>query len=133
MKIWQLCSAHFGHLRTVSQGILLTNFLKSWNLAFLKFSILIILFVCPISPKTVYSTIAWSLQPRQPPHISNQLNLCLWATGPVLHHSWWGYYLAIEVILGGLQEPPGLPSAYCAAFPEDVWVVDQSLRPQHFL
>ncbi|KAK4828551.1 hypothetical protein QYF61_027520, partial [Mycteria americana] len=36
LKICQLCSAPLS-LRTNSQGVLLTNSLKSWNFAFLKF------------------------------------------------------------------------------------------------
>jgi len=42
LKICQLCSAPLS-LRTVSQGVLLTNSLKSWKLAFLKFEIVTIL------------------------------------------------------------------------------------------
>ncbi|KAK4829838.1 hypothetical protein QYF61_006848, partial [Mycteria americana] len=36
LKICQLCSAPLS-LRTVSQGVLLTNYLKSWKFVFLKF------------------------------------------------------------------------------------------------
>ncbi|KAK4824907.1 LOW QUALITY PROTEIN: hypothetical protein QYF61_021422 [Mycteria americana] len=39
LKICQLCSAPLS-LRTVSQGVLLTNSLKSWKFAFLKFRVL---------------------------------------------------------------------------------------------
>ncbi|KAK4829866.1 hypothetical protein QYF61_007258 [Mycteria americana] len=42
-KICQLCSAPFSP-RAVSQGVLLTNSLKSWNFAFLKFRVLTLLF-----------------------------------------------------------------------------------------
>ncbi|KAK4827421.1 hypothetical protein QYF61_017859 [Mycteria americana] len=48
LKICQLCSAPLS-LRAVSQGILLTNSLKSWKFAFLKFRVLTILLACPIS------------------------------------------------------------------------------------
>ena len=34
------------------------------------------------------------------------------------------YYLAQELILLALQEPPGLPTACCATFPADVRVVE---------
>lgn len=39
LRSCQLCSAPFP-LRTVSQGILLTNSLQSWNFSFLKFRVL---------------------------------------------------------------------------------------------
>ncbi|KAK4826427.1 hypothetical protein QYF61_008960 [Mycteria americana] len=51
LKICQLCSAPLS-LRTVSQGILLTKSLKSWNFVFLKFRVLAILLACPISLRT---------------------------------------------------------------------------------
>ncbi|KAK4806259.1 LOW QUALITY PROTEIN: hypothetical protein QYF61_013403 [Mycteria americana] len=54
-KIFQLCSAPLS-LRAVSQGFLLTNSLKSWKFAFLKFRVLTLLFACPISLRTVNST-----------------------------------------------------------------------------
>ncbi|XP_042685243.1 ras GTPase-activating protein 1-like isoform X1 [Centrocercus urophasianus] len=66
LKICQLCSAPLP-MRTVYQGVLLTNSLKSWKLAFLKFSFLILLFTCFMSLQRMNSTIAWSPQPRQPP------------------------------------------------------------------
>ncbi|KAK4828014.1 hypothetical protein QYF61_022791, partial [Mycteria americana] len=59
LKICQLCSAPLS-LRAVSQGILLTNSLKSWKFAFLKFRVLTILLACPISLRTVNSTNAAS-------------------------------------------------------------------------
>ncbi|KAK4810922.1 hypothetical protein QYF61_013330 [Mycteria americana] len=43
LKICQLCSAPLS-LRTVSQGVLLTNPLNSWKFAFLKFRVLTLLF-----------------------------------------------------------------------------------------
>ncbi|KAK4833105.1 LOW QUALITY PROTEIN: hypothetical protein QYF61_027771 [Mycteria americana] len=55
LKICQLCSAPLS-LRTVSQRVLLTNSLKSWKFAFLKFRVLTILLACPISLRTVNST-----------------------------------------------------------------------------
>ncbi|KAK4813629.1 hypothetical protein QYF61_014389, partial [Mycteria americana] len=59
LKICQLCSAPLS-LRTISQGILLNNSLKSWKFAFLKFGVLTILLACPISLRTVNSTNAAS-------------------------------------------------------------------------
>ncbi|KAK4814468.1 hypothetical protein QYF61_018986 [Mycteria americana] len=50
LKICQLCSAPLS-LRTVSQGVLLTNSLKTWKFAFLKFRILTMLLACPIIPQ----------------------------------------------------------------------------------
>ncbi|KAK4810863.1 hypothetical protein QYF61_008835 [Mycteria americana] len=55
LKICQLCSTPLS-LRTVSQGVPLTNSLKSWKFAFLKFRVLTILFACPISLRTANST-----------------------------------------------------------------------------
>ncbi|KAK4818676.1 hypothetical protein QYF61_017421 [Mycteria americana] len=55
LKICQLCSAPLS-LRAVSQGVLLTNSLKSWKFAFLKFRVLTILLTCAISLRTVNST-----------------------------------------------------------------------------
>ncbi|KAK4830334.1 LOW QUALITY PROTEIN: hypothetical protein QYF61_010098 [Mycteria americana] len=55
LKICQLCSASLS-VRTISQGVLLTNSLKSWNFAFLKFRVLTVLLACPLSLRTVNST-----------------------------------------------------------------------------
>jgi len=68
-------------LRTDCHKILFTNSLKSLELAFLKFSVLILFFLCPISLGSMNSTIAWSLQYRC--HQSDYLCWC--ATGPLLH------------------------------------------------
>lgn len=57
INICQLCSAPLP-IRTISQGVLLTNSLKSWNLDFPKFSILILLFACLISLWSMNSSIA---------------------------------------------------------------------------
>ncbi|KAK4829553.1 hypothetical protein QYF61_005222 [Mycteria americana] len=54
LKLCQLCSAPLS-LRTVSQGVLL-NSLKTWNFAFLKFSVLTIFLACATSLRTVNST-----------------------------------------------------------------------------
>ncbi|KAK4828977.1 hypothetical protein QYF61_001633 [Mycteria americana] len=51
LKICQLCSAPLS-LRTISQGVLLTNSLNSWKFAFLKFRVLTIVLACPISLRT---------------------------------------------------------------------------------
>ncbi|KAK4817048.1 hypothetical protein QYF61_026356 [Mycteria americana] len=59
LKICRLCSAPLS-LRTISQGVLLTNSLKSWKFAFLKFRVLTIILTCPISLRTVNSTNAAS-------------------------------------------------------------------------
>ena len=45
-------------MRTVSKGVLLTNSLKSWKLAFLKFGVLILLSDCFISLRNVNYTMA---------------------------------------------------------------------------
>ncbi|KAK4831119.1 LOW QUALITY PROTEIN: hypothetical protein QYF61_015422 [Mycteria americana] len=55
LKICQLCSAPLS-LRTISQRVLLTNYLKSWKFAFLKFRVLTILLACPILFRIVNST-----------------------------------------------------------------------------
>ena len=47
----------------IPRKVLLMNSLKSWNLAFLKLSFLILLFACPVSLKSVNSTHALSGQP----------------------------------------------------------------------
>ena len=51
LKIYQLHSAPLS-LRTIPQGVLLTNSLKSWKLAFLKFSVLTVLLAFPIPLRT---------------------------------------------------------------------------------
>ncbi|KAK4824409.1 hypothetical protein QYF61_014720 [Mycteria americana] len=51
LKICQLCSAPLS-LRAVSQGVLLTNSLNSWNFAVLKFKVLTLLFTRSISLRT---------------------------------------------------------------------------------
>ena len=55
LRICHLCSAPLS-LRTVSQGVLLTNSLKIWKFAFLKFRVLTIFLTFPISLRTVNST-----------------------------------------------------------------------------
>ena len=55
LNICQLSSALLS-MKTVSHGVLLTHSLKSWKLAFLKFSILILHFDCLISLRSVNST-----------------------------------------------------------------------------
>ena len=71
----------------VSQGVLLTNSMKSWKLVFLTFSFLAVLFTCLMSLQSVNSTTAWSLQPRQPPILMSPISsFHWWTTGPVLHH-----------------------------------------------
>ena len=60
LNICYLSSAPLS-LRTDSQEGLLTNSMKSWKLAFLRIRILILIFVCLISLRSVNSTIAWSL------------------------------------------------------------------------
>jgi len=62
--------------RTESQTVLLTNSLKSWNLAFLRLSFLIFLFACLISLKILNSTFVWSLQPRHPPILISSVSSC---------------------------------------------------------
>ena len=74
LKICQLCSAPLC-VRTDSQGMLLTNSLKSWNLAFLKLNFLVLLFACSTALKSVISTAVWSLQPKQPPVLISSLAL----------------------------------------------------------
>jgi len=69
----QLCSAPLS-LRTISQGVLLTNSLKSWKFAFLKFSVLTILLTFPIFLRTVNSTNARSLQLRLPPSLTSLMS-----------------------------------------------------------
>ena len=61
-------------LRAVSQGIPLTNSLKSWNFAFLKFRVLTWLFTWWISLRTVNSSSLWSLQPRLPPILTSPIS-----------------------------------------------------------
>ncbi|KAK4815525.1 hypothetical protein QYF61_003217 [Mycteria americana] len=63
LKICQLCSAPLS-LRAVSQGVLLTNSLNSWNFAFLKFRVLTLLFTCPTSFRT----------PRLPPILTSPIS-----------------------------------------------------------
>jgi len=70
LKTCQLCSVPLS-LRTVSQGVLLTISLKSWKFALLKFRVLTMLFVIPISLSSISSTSAWSLQPRLPPILTS--------------------------------------------------------------
>ncbi|KAK4815575.1 LOW QUALITY PROTEIN: hypothetical protein QYF61_004092 [Mycteria americana] len=73
LKICQLCSAPLSP-RTISQGVLLTNSLKSWKFAFLKFKVLTIFLTCPISLRTVNATNARSLQPRLPPALTSLMS-----------------------------------------------------------
>lgn len=65
-KIYQLCFTTL-YLRAVFQRVFLTNSLKNWKMTFLKFSILILLFICLISLRCVNSATALSLQSRQSP------------------------------------------------------------------
>ena len=74
-----------GHLQQAAQDLVqvgleylqrrrLHNFpisLKSWNFALLKFRVLTMLFVIPISLRSISSTSAWSLQPRIPPILTS--------------------------------------------------------------
>ena len=93
LKICQLCSASLP-VRTVFQGILLTKSLKSWNLAILKFSFLILLFAYLISLRSMNSTTAWTLKTRQPPILMSPIgSLAQVRTSPVLHSPLWGHIL----------------------------------------
>ena len=73
LEVCQLWSTPLS-LRTDSQEALLINSLKRWNLAFLKLSILILFFGFPICLRSMNSTIAWSLQFRQPPVLKSPVN-----------------------------------------------------------
>ena len=42
------------------------------------------------------------------------------------------YYLTQEVIFNAFQESPGLPTAHCATFPADVWVVKVPQQDEGF-
>lgn len=84
LRICHLFSASLSW-RAVSQRVLLTNSPKSWNLALLKFSILILFFV-------PYSSAVWtsSLHNDHIPHSfqlwwHQSLHLLWWTTGLVLH------------------------------------------------
>lgn len=46
--------------------------------------------------------------------------------GLMLYFPWWGYYLSQEVNTDTSQEAPGSPTAHCATFPVDDWVVEIS-------
>jgi len=121
LKIYQLCPILLS-FRTNSQVVLLTNFLKSRKLAFLKLSFLILHFACTISINSVNPLLhnhhrSGSLQSwchQSVPSIGEQKDQhCICLGGAV-------YCLAQEIILNTFQEPPPLPAAPHATFPTDV-------------
>jgi len=84
LKVCQLCPIHLS-LSTGYRMVWMTNSLKSWNLAFLKFSILILLFVW-------YASGVWTPQlhgHNSPGRFHSSchqwVHLCWWATDAVLH------------------------------------------------
>jgi len=90
LKICQICSAPLS-LRAVSQGVLLTNSLKSWKLVFLKFRVLITLLAFPIFLRSVNSTNACSLQPSLPPVLTSLMSsLALVSIMSSIASSWAG-------------------------------------------
>ena len=107
-------------MRTVSQSVLLTNSLKTWNLAFLKFSFLNSLFSCLMSIWSMNLTIAWSLQPRQPPILMSPISSFTLVSNRTRTASpWWR---------GGCSQciPGASWIACCSTFPADGWVVEVS-------
>lgn len=60
LEICQFCTSAFP-LRTDFQGVLLANSLESWKLTFVKHRVLILLFVCLTSIRSVNYTIASQL------------------------------------------------------------------------
>ena len=122
LKIYQVCPAPLS-LRTDSQGILFTNSLKSWKLAFRKLSLLILFFACPVSLRSVNSAIFMvsTDQAASSPDVTNQftglveqqVQHCIRPAGAI-------YYLAPVVILNTIEEPPRLPTLHHDIFPVDV-------------
>lgn len=110
------------------RGVLLTNYLKSWNLAFLKIKLpdfYLLPVQCPLrawTPPLYGHYSRCSLQSW----CNQSVHSCWWAAGPALNPSWLGYYPAQKVILNIFQEHCGWPTAHCAVFPADVRVVEVS-------
>lgn len=123
LKIFQLCSVPLSFW-TDFQGFLLTNSLKSWQLALLKLSFLIILFACLISLQSLATT----AHTVSNPYVTNQF-ICTEGQ-QVQHCNPPVNYLTQEVILDTFQEPPGCSVAFPDTFPADVSRVEVPQQEQ---
>ena len=107
------------HLRTVSQGILLSSSLSSW-----KFALLALLFAILQDHKLHQGTVT-TTQAASNLNLSNAL-LCIaepWV--PQGFTSGWSiYYLDQEVVLNSLQESLGLSATHHATTSADIRVVE---------